>query len=89
MKSRIRIVAIVLLALVGSMAPSVAADSPSFDEEWVQSAPATVGLIGINTQASVQALTYSSYLLSLRGTTSKVDFAGTCTSLAHLIVSTV
>lgn len=61
MKSRIRIVAIVLLALVGSMAPSVAADSPSFDEEWVQSAPATVGLIGINTQASVQALTYSSY----------------------------
>ena len=82
MKSRIRIVSIVVLALLGAMAPSVAADPPSFDEEWVQSAPATVGLIGINTQASVQAMTYSSYLLSLRGTTSKVDFAGTCSSLS-------
>lgn len=82
MKSRIQIVSIVVLALLGAMAPSVAADLPSFDEEWVQSAPASVGLIGINTQASVQAMTYSSYLLSLRGTTSKVDFAGTCSSLS-------
>ena len=82
MKSRIRIISIVVLALVAAMAPSFAADAPSFDEEWVQTAPETVGLIGINTQASVQAMTYSSYLLSLRGTTSHVDFAGTCTSLA-------
>lgn len=82
MKSRIRIVSIVVLALIGAMAPSVAADPPSYDEQWVQSGPETVGLIGINTQASVQAMTYSSYLLSLRGTTSKVDFAGTCSSLS-------
>lgn len=82
MKSRIRIVSIVVLALFGAMAPSVAADPPSFDEQWVQTAPETVGLIGINTQASVQAMTYSSYLLSLRGTTSHVDFAGTCSSLS-------
>jgi len=36
MKSRIRIVSIVVLALLGAMAPSVAADPPSFDEQWVQ-----------------------------------------------------
>jgi len=82
MKSRMRIIGSVVLALVASMAPSFAADAPSYDEQWVQSAPETVGLIGINTQASVQAMTYSSYLLSLRGTTSRVDFAGTCSSLS-------
>ena len=82
MKSRIRIVSIVVLALVAAMAPSFAADAPSYDEQWVETAPETVGLIGINTQASVQDMTYSSYLLSLRGTTSHVDFAGTCSSLS-------
>lgn len=71
------------LLIAASASTASAADSPSWDEEWVppyQTQPYTFGYIGIDSTPSEQLLSFPSYFVSIAGSQETVTSVNTCSS---------